>query len=275
MRVVPDMTGPAVTARRLVLAYGDTVALAESDFQFPEGAITALIGPNGSGKSSLLAAVTGLLRPVSGTISVLSQSPEEARRRVALVPQSTKVNDALPVTVREVVAMGRYSSLGRLGRFRDGDRRAVDESLARLDLQKLAGRHIRELSGGQRQRVFVAQGLVQQRDLLLLDEPTTGLDIISAQVIQDVIQAEKQEGRPVVLTTHDFGEAREADHVVLLANGVVAEGRPEAVFTSRHLAVAYGFDAAELTGHVHFDDAAHLPVGDRHIHGERRQIRDE
>lgn len=275
MRAVPDMSRPAVTARGLILGYGDTVALARSDFHFPDSAVTVLIGPNGSGKSSLLSAATGLLRPVSGSISVLGQDPEEARRRVALVPQSTKVNDALPVTVREVVAMGRYSSLGRLGRFRDEDRRAVAESLARLDLERLAGRHIRELSGGQRQRVFVAQGLVQQRDLLLLDEPTTGLDVVSYQVIQDVILAEKQEGRPVVLTTHDFGEAREADHVVLLANRVVAEGPPEAVFTSQHLAVAYGLDAAELTGHVHFDDAAHRPVGHRHTHVERRQVRDD
>lgn len=275
MSIVSNLTSPAVSGRAVVLAYGDTVALAESDFDFPDGAVTALIGPNGSGKSSLLSAVTGLLQPVAGTISVLGVKPEEARRRVALVPQSTKVNDSLPVTVREVVAMGRYASLGRLVRFGNADRQAVDDALGRLDLELLARRHVRELSGGQRQRVFVAQGLAQRRDLLLLDEPTTGLDVVSSQVIREVIADETQQGRPVAFTTHDFGEAQEADHVVLLANRVVAEGAPRKVFTSEHLAVAYGFDAAQLTGHVHFDDAAHRPVGDRHIHGERRQLRDE
>lgn len=272
---MPNLTSAAVSGRDVVLAYGDSVALAESDFHFPGAAVTALIGPNGSGKSSLLSAVTGLLQPVTGTITVLGLKPEEARRRVALVPQSSKVNDALPVTVREVVAMGRYASLGRLGRFGNADRQAVDDALGRLDLEVLARRHVRELSGGQRQRVFVAQGLAQRRDLLLLDEPTTGLDVVSSQVIREVIVEETQHGRPVAFTTHDFGEAQEADHVVLLANRVVAEGAPTKVFTPGHLAVAYGFDAAQLTGHVHFDDAAHRPVGDRHIHGERRQRRDE
>lgn len=275
MSIVSNLTSAAVSGRAVVLAYGDTVALAESDFRFPDAVVTALIGPNGSGKSSLLSAVTGLLQPVAGTISVLGLEPEQARRRVALVPQSTKVNDSLPVTVREVVAMGRYASLGRLGRFGNADRQAVDDALGRLDLELLARRHVRELSGGQRQRVFVAQGLAQRRDLLLLDEPTTGLDVVSSQVIREVIADETQQGRPVAFTTHDFGEAQDADHVVLLANRVVAEGAPTRVFTPEHLAVAYGFDAAQLTGHVHFDDAAHRPVGDRHVHGERRQLRDE
>lgn len=269
------MTRLAAEGRGVTLHYGDTVALSPSDFRVPEGAVTALIGPNGSGKSSLLAAMAGLLRPVAGTLTVLGGTPEEARRRVALVPQGTRVNDALPVTVREVVAMGRYSSLGRLGRFAGSDRAAVDEALARLDLQSVAGRHLRELSGGQRQRVFVAQGLVQERDLLLLDEPTTGLDIVSTGTIQQVVRAEKGQGRPVVLTTHDFAEARQADHVMLLGNRVVAEGAPEEVFTPKHLSDAYGFDPADLAGHVHLDDAAHRPAGDRHVHVEPRQLRDE
>lgn len=266
---------PAVAARGLVLAYRDTVALAESDLGLPNGAVSVLIGPNGSGKSSLLAAVAGLLRPSAGVVAVLGVEPKEARARVALVPQSTKVNDALPVTVREVVSMGRYSSLGTVRRFDDHDRRSVSEALGRLDLEPLAGRHLRELSGGQRQRVFVAQGLVQERDLLLLDEPTTGLDLVSSQVIHDVVATEREEGRPVVLTTHDFSEARQADHVVLLANRVVAEGPPESVFTTENVAAAYGFEETDLSGHLHLDDAAHRPVEPRHLHVEPRHIRDE
>ncbi|MFP3914509.1 MAG: metal ABC transporter ATP-binding protein, partial [Actinomycetota bacterium] len=236
------MSRPAVEAAGLVLAYGDTIALAESDLSLPSRSVIALIGPNGSGKSSLVSAIAGLHRPRAGSISVLGMPPRDVRSRVALVPQSTQVNDSLPVTVREVVAMGRYAALGMLGRFQEDSRRAVDDALERLDLKDLEGRHVRELSGGQRQRVFVAQGLVQPRDLLLLDEPTTGLDVVSTDVIHRVLEDERSAGRTVALTTHDFAEARRADHVVLLANRVVAAGEPEAVFTPGNLAAAYGLE---------------------------------
>lgn len=262
---VLDVNSP-VEGRGLVLAFGEVVALAESDFHFPPAAVTALIGPNGSGKSSIFGAVAGLHRPRSGALSVLGGGPEAVRKRVAFVPQSTKVNDVLPVTVREVVGMGRYASLGLVRPFRQPDRAAVDAALERLNLGDLAARHLWELSGGQRQRVFVGQGLVQEHDLLLLDEPTTGLDLPSIQVIDEVISEERAAGRPVAVTTHDFGEARRADHVILLANRVVAEGPPDEVLTPPHLAAAYGFDAADLGGHV--DDAAHDPAQVRHRHVE-------
>jgi iron complex transport system ATP-binding protein len=257
-------------ATDLVLSYGKTVAVAESSFGLPAQGVTVVIGPNGSGKSTVLAAIAGLHRPASGRVRTLGADPVEVRSRVAFVPQSTQVNDALPVTVREVVAMGRYSSLGLMGRFGDEDRDALEEALERLDLVDLQARHLRELSGGQRQRVFVAQGLVQERDMLLLDEPTMALDVVSAGVIHDAIGDEANRGRPVVVTTHDFGEARQADYVLLLAGRVVAEGPPDQVLTAQHLAAAYGFEASELEGHLHLDDAAHRPAARRHVHGETR-----
>ncbi len=258
----------AVVARGVELTYGDRVALAASDFRFPAGAITALIGPNGSGKSTVLAAVAGLHEPAAGELTVLGSTPRKERPRIAFVPQSTKVNDLLPVTVREVVAMGRYASLGMLGRFGPDDRAALDEALDRLDLQPLAARHLREVSGGQRQRVFVAQGLVQSHDMLLLDEPTTGLDIVSTEVIRQVVQSERADGCAVVITTHDFAEARAADHVVLLANRVVAEGAPEEVFTPENLADAYGLELNSSHEHVDVDDPAHRPTQTLHRHVE-------
>lgn len=265
-----SLAEPAVEASDLVLSYGSTVAVTESSFRLPEAGVTVVIGPNGSGKSTVLAAIAGLHRPTAGRVRTLGADPVDVRSRVAFVPQSTQVNDALPVTVREVVAMGRYSSLGLMGRFGEQDREALEEALERLDLTDLQGRHLRELSGGQRQRVHVAQGLVQERDLLLLDEPTMALDVVSSQVIHEAIADEANRGRPVVVTTHDFGEARQADYVLLLAGRVVAEGPPDQVLTAQHLAAAYGFEAGELEGHLHLDDAAHRPAARRHVHGETR-----
>lgn len=258
----------AVVARDLELVYGEHVALGASDFRFPAGAVTALIGPNGSGKSTVLAAVAGLHEPAAGALTVLGSAPRRVRSRIAFVPQSTKVNDLLPVTVREVVAMGRYASLGMMGRFGPEDRAALDEALDRLGLNPLAARHLRELSGGQRQRVFVAQGLVQEHDMLLLDEPTTGLDIVSTDVIRQVVESERADGCAVVITTHDFAEARAADHVVLLANRVVAEGAPDEVFTPEHLAKAYGLEIDSSLDHMDVDDPAHLPSQRFHRHVE-------
>ncbi len=258
----------SVHAVGVELRFGEALALTVSDFTLPAVGVSALIGPNGSGKSTVLSAIAGLHRPSRGTIEVLGASPAAARARVAFVPQSTKVNDVLPVTVREVVAMGRYASLGMSHRFRPPDRRAVDEAIDRLDLGDIEDRHLRELSGGQRQRVFVAQGLVQARDLLLLDEPTVALDLVSERVIHDAIAWEREEGRPVVVTTHDLGEARAADHVLLLANQVVAEGPPERVLTPENLAVAYRSEVGDFGDGVHVDDAAHRPTASRHTHVE-------
>lgn len=267
---MPALKAPAAAASSLVLKFGATVALAESDFELPSEGVTVLIGPNGSGKSTVLAAIAGLHAPAAGTIRTLGQEPSQVQSRVSLVPQSTKVNDALPLTVREVVAMGRYASLGLTGRFQEEDRAALEGALTRLDLLEIQSRHLPELSGGQRQRVFVAQGLVQERDLLLLDEPTIALDLVSARVIHDAIAEERAKGSPVVLTTHDLVDARQADHVLLLANRVVAAGAPDQVLTASNLAAAYGFEADDLAGHLHIDDAAHRPTAPRHVHGEVR-----
>ena len=251
------------------LRYGDLVAISASDFSIPAGRTTAVIGPNGSGKSTLLAAIAGVHKPTRGTVTVLGTTPEKARPQVAFVPQSTKVNEALPVTVREVVAMGRYPSLGFLRRFTAADRQAVDAALSRLDLLPIASRHISELSGGQRQRVFVAQGLAQDRRLLLLDEPMTALDGTSAAIVDRVIRDERDEGRTVILTTHDLSEAERCDHVVLVGGRVVAQGPPPQVLTAEILSEVYRSQVLEVEGRLLFDDPAHASHGARHVHSER------
>ena len=228
---------PAAAGTDVALGYGARTVLSDATFEIPAGAITALIGPNGAGKSTLLHALAGQLEPRAGTLHV----PAAARRDgVAYVLQATQVRPQLPITVRETVTMGRYAAAGAFRRLTAADRAAVDRALDALALGDLAHRQLHELSGGQRQRAFVAQGLAQEADLLLLDEPITGLDVVSRQQIVEAVEAERAAGRTVVASTHDLGDAADADHLLLLAGRVVASGPPEAVLTDTNLAAAYG-----------------------------------
>lgn len=258
----------AITARGLQLAHGEHLALDASDLDIPAGMVTAVIGPNGSGKSTLLHAIGGILEPVGGELGVLVSYPKH--RGTAYVLQSTKVHEEIPITVGEVVSMGRYGRLGMFGRFQPEDREACRSAMERLDVLDLAERHLDELSGGQRQRVFVAQGLAQEADLLLLDEPVTGLDIVSHDRILEAIATERSRGVTVVLTTHDLSEAAAADHVVLLAGRVVASGPPEKVLTAASLTEAYGINLITTEdGTVVLDDPYHQPENGRHRHFDR------
>ena len=260
----------AARAAGVVLAYGGHTAVEASDFIIPAGRLTAVIGPNGSGKSTILNALAGLLLPRSGSLEVLGRPPGKARRRVAYVLQATKVNEVMPITVRETVAMGRYALLGPWGFLRGPHRRAYLEALERLEIADLAGRHLHELSGGQRQRVFVAQGLAQQAELLLLDEPVTGLDLVSVERIRAAIAEELERGTTVVMTTHDVADANRADHVILMSGRVHAEGPPALALHPDRLSEAYGIGIVHLEdGSVVLDDAHHRPVGERHVHFER------
>lgn len=243
---------PAVSASALVLAYDEVVAVSASSFSIPSGQVTALIGPNGSGKSTLLKAIAGLVEPSSGALEVAT-SPE----RVAFVLQSTAVNENLPMSVREVVAMGRYSSIGFYRRPDARDRSLVEEAMKQAGVTDLALRQLHTLSGGQRQRVFVAQGLAQDHDLLLLDEPFTGIDLPTARAIDDMIYLERSQSRTIVISTHDLTEANHADHVVLLSGRVVAEGPPADVITPPNLTAAYGSSILHPDREGYFVDDPH------------------
>ncbi|MBH0052669.1 MULTISPECIES: metal ABC transporter ATP-binding protein [unclassified Salinibacterium] len=244
----------AARASDLVLAYGSYTALAASSFEIPAGKVTAVIGPNGSGKSTVLHALAGLIKPKQGDIEVLGDTPLAARRRVSYVLQTVAMPTGTPITVRETVAMARYSNLGLWRRSTPADRAKVDWAINELDVNDLQRRHLGELSGGQRQRVYMAQGIAQDHDLLLLDEPLTGLDLVSARTIDRIIHAERDNSQTVVLTTHDLDEARAADHVLLVSGRVVASGPPEKVLTRHNLEVAYGLGALHETTHGFIDD---------------------
>ncbi|WBL18657.1 metal ABC transporter ATP-binding protein [Citricoccus sp. NR2] len=232
-----------VQAEDIVLMHGSHLALDSSSFTLPAGGVTAVIGPNGSGKSTLLQAIAGILEPSAGRIQVLGASVEQMRPRISYVMQSVVYPVGTPLTVRDVVRMGRFSTRGWFKPFGADDRKAVKDAMVLMNIEDLAHRHLEELSGGQRQRVYVAQGVAQGHEILMLDEPMTGLDIVSKRIIDDVVHTETEHGHSVVLTTHDLDEAAAADHVLLLNGSVVASGPPEQVLTREHLETVYGLGA--------------------------------
>lgn len=245
-----------ISAHGLTKRFGSQTAVDQINLRFVEGQASGIIGPNGSGKSTLLSALPGLLPVASGSLRILGVGPDEARRRISYVLQSTPVSGLTPITVREVVGLGRLAELGMFRRFRGSDRRAVADAMDQMRITDLADRHMNELSGGQRQRVVIAQGIVQRHEMLVLDEPLTGLDLNSAATIDTLIHRKRTDGCSVILTTHDLDEARAADWVVLVSGRVVASGTPAQVCTRRNLEVAYALGSMhDWEGFL--DDPAH------------------
>ncbi|BAH50516.1 zinc ABC transporter ATP-binding protein AztA [Rhodococcus opacus] len=202
-----------IVVSEIAVRYGSTRALDGVSVCLTPGTVTAVVGHNGSGKSTLLQCLAGIARVTSGRID------GTGGLRTAYVPQRNAVSEQLPLTVREVVAMGAWQRRGLWRRLTPGDRDAVDGALNRLGLADLGARRIGALSGGQRQRALLAQALVQRGDLLLLDEPTTGLDAHARTVIGDVVAEEAARGATVVVATHVSRDADRADQVLALAAG--------------------------------------------------------
>jgi ABC-type Mn2+/Zn2+ transport system ATPase subunit len=241
----------------LVVDRGRSTVLEIDALRIPHG-YTALVGPNGSGKTTLLHVFAGLIEPRTGTIEFGMCAPGDDSTRLAYVLQSQQTSQQLLVTAREVVALARSARHGVFGRLDRSDRDAIDDALERLEISHLANRHLAEMSGGQRQRVFIAQGLAQGAEVLLLDEPVAGLDLASTHTIRQAIDEERAAGRTVVVATHDLEEARRADFVVMLAGRVVAAGAPADVLRAENLREAYHGRVIELgDGMMTVDDAHH------------------
>lgn len=246
----------------------DQLALAGITCQFEHGTSTALMGPNGSGKTTLLRVMCGLIPLCQGTIN-----PDPSKKSVALVAQLPERKTWLPVTVNNVLRMSRYRDRGLVKRIGPADRNMVEEAAERLEVLGLLDRQFGELSGGQRQRVMVAQALAQNAEVLLMDEPITGLDLPSQETILRIIDDERGRGRIVVITTHHMDEAEVCDQVLLLANRMIAVGTPREVLTNKNLREAFGIRTAhgdhrddiffdERTGHS--EEMIHVLDDHRH-----------
>lgn len=223
----------ALIADRLSVAFGGDDALSEVSLEIPTGASVALLGPNGAGKSTLMGAAIDLVQPRSGTIRLAS-------RRVAFIPQHVDVEAGFPVTALDVVRMGRYGELGWLRRFGRRDHELVAEGLRALDVQHLARRRFGGLSGGERQRVLLAQAAAQDADLLLLDEPFTGVDRPTHDAARALLARWSAAGRTVVVATHDLeSAARDYDLVICLNRRLVAFGPARETITEEVLAETF------------------------------------
>lgn len=219
------------------------IAVRETNFALHGGTITALVGINGSGKSTLFKTIMGFLKPVDGVVRLNGGSVSEGLKAglVAYVPQSEEVDWTFPVLVEEVVMMGRYGRMGLMRRPRTEDRAAVDLALERVGMSELKNRQIGELSGGQRKRVFLARALAQGSAIILLDEPFTGVDVKTESAIIALLRSLRDEGRLILVSTHNLGSVPDfCDEVVLFNRTVLAHGPTETTFTEANLLKAFG-----------------------------------
>ncbi|MCR4405241.1 MAG: metal ABC transporter ATP-binding protein [Candidatus Acetothermia bacterium] len=231
---------PLLEAEAITVRYNGHLALEGVSFKLEESEQLALIGPNGAGKSTLFKVIAGVLRPSGGRVSVCGRGPGE-HICIAYLPQRSQVEWGFPLTVADVVLMGRVGRLGPLRLPGPRDRERVRESLEVVGLADLANRPIGELSGGQQQRMFIARALAQEAQLMLLDEPLTGLDLPAQEEILRILGELRQRGVAVMLATHDLGLAAERfEQMILLNRRIIAMGSPGEVLTPARLQEAYG-----------------------------------
>ncbi len=239
-----DREAPALSLDNIQLEYDGNAILQDVTAKIEAGELVAIVGPNGAGKTTLLKIVVGILKPDKGSVHVFGHRPG-GHVCIAYVPQRSQVDWSFPVTVAEVVMMGRIRKIGPFRWPSKKDWSFIRRAIERVGMTEYADRQIGELSGGQQQRVFLAQALAQEAEIILLDEPFTGLDISSQEVIISMLHELKASSVAILVSTHDLSLANERfDRVMLLNRRLIAYGVPAEVFIRPHLLEAYG-------GHVH------------------------
>lgn len=266
----PARTPSRLEASALTLGYTDTAVVRDLDLRIPSGRVTVIVGANACGKSTLLRGLARLLRPRSGAVLLDGEAihrlpTRQVARTLGLLPQNPIAPEG--VTVADLVGRGRHPHHGAFGRWTREDEAAVAEALTLTDTLGLAGRAVDELSGGQRQRAWIAMALAQGTDLLLLDEPTTYLDVAHQVEMLDLLaDLNARRGTTIVMVLHDLNlSARYADHLVALHTGrVVAEGSPHEVVTEEVVRAVFGLDNRVIDDPVSHTPLV-IPVGRRHL----------
>ena len=235
------MNTTTISADHLCVGYGKHPVVEGVMLEMHPGELLVLIGTNGSGKSTLLKTLAGLIHPVHGDLHVLGQHAGQLPTRVAYLPQHPVSSHTLPLQVRDVVTMGRFAHLGLFKRTSSSDRDIVSSAMQRTGIDAQANKPIRDLSGGQQQRTHLAQVLAREAEILLLDEPTAGLDINGRKLVTELIAAERARGVTVVMATHELADAEQATSVMLLAQRVVSMGPPQEALRDEYLRECFGF----------------------------------
>lgn len=257
------MAGPIIQFEKATFAYGHTTALEDVTLEVAEGEFLGIIGPNGSGKTTMLRAILGLLPPRQGSARVFDCACEALRcyhrARIGYLPQMGTTNPSFPITVSEAVLMGRYGAIGLLRRPGPKDREMAQTALHDVGMERYASTPLAHLSGGQQQRVMIARALAAQPEILLLDEPTTGIDLPSQQdLIELVSRLRRMHGLTVVLVTHDVNLIRSSVHrLALLNRRLHAIGPPEVVLTRETLSAVYGREVMMTGPYILLGDYHH------------------
>lgn len=249
------------------MSYNGRPALDDVTFDIPHGARVAVVGPNGAGKSTLFKALVGLLPLRSGRILVHGQSLGRHQDCVAYIPQREDVDWRFPVSVLDVVMMGRYGHFGWFGRPTDADKQAVQRGMRQLGIEALANRPIGELSGGQQQRAFLARAVAQEPHILLMDEPFTGIDAATQEATLQLLDDLRETQVTVLVSTHDLNLAAERfDRIILLNHHLVAYGTRSEVFTAEHIGAAFGGQMLYVDGALVVDQCCGHEDDEEHHH---------
>jgi manganese/iron transport system ATP-binding protein len=258
---------PVLNVQHVSVRYNGRVALNDITFHLHEGERVAVVGPNGAGKSTLFKVVAGVLPPTSGEVRVFGTQPG-GHACIGYIPQRSQVDWSFPVTVADVVMMGRSAKLGMLNWPHKRDWEQVNHALETVDLSNLSKRQIGQLSGGQQQRMFIARALAQEAELMLMDEPLTGLDTPSQEGILDLLDRLKKEKVTVMVATHDLDQAStHFDRIMLINHELVAFGGPNEVLHTDNLLKAYGGKLKPVDGQniISMDDCCDDGEHD-HVH---------
>jgi len=242
-----------ISFKDVCVYYHDLMALCDVNLEIKRGEFHSIIGPNGAGKTTLIKVILGLIKPDRGEVKVLGREPWKSNmsgRKLGYVPQVMSIDVSFPVNVREVVMMGRYGKIGLLKPPREPDREKAYESMKKVGIEDLENRSLSQLSGGQRQRVFLARALSSEPEILILDEPTTGVDSATTESFYELLRTLKKTGMTILIVSHDIGVvAAHVDKIACLNKKLIAHGRPEEVLRKKELEEMYGCQALLLFHH--------------------------